>query len=51
MPDALVAGPETLGRYNHGFYGKLAMDAERLNLIASHLADLAQRGAELRRYL
>ncbi|CAB1367813.1 protein of unknown function [Denitratisoma oestradiolicum] len=40
-----------LGRYNRGFYGKLAMDAERLNQIANRIADLTQRGNELRRYL
>lgn len=52
MPDeALVARPVTLDRYNCGFYGKLAMDAERLNQIANRIADLTQRGNELRRYL
>jgi hypothetical protein len=29
----------------------LAMEAERINLIASTLSDLAARSAELRRYL
>jgi hypothetical protein len=28
-----------------------AMEAEQLNIIANRLADLAQRAAELRRYL
>jgi hypothetical protein len=32
------------------FWG-ISMDAERINAIANHLADLAARGSELRRYL
>jgi hypothetical protein len=30
---------------------KIVMEAERVNAIANQLADLAQRAAELRRYL
>jgi len=30
---------------------KLTMEAERINAIGNQIADLAQRGAELRRYL
>ena len=38
--------------YNYLFgLRKLAMEAERVNAIANQLADLAQRAAELRRYL
>ena len=29
----------------------IIMEAERINAIANHMADLAQRGTELRRYL
>lgn len=41
------------GVYNPGFYPAIRtiMEAEQLNTIANRLADLAQRTAELRRYL
>ena len=41
------------GVYNPVFYSALGtiMEAEQLNIIANRLADLAQRTAELRRYL
>lgn len=41
------------GGYNPVFYSavRTIMEAEQLNTIANRLADLAQRTAELRRYL
>ncbi|MCL2346265.1 MAG: hypothetical protein FWC58_10495 [Desulfobulbus sp.] len=51
---AAARGMARSARYNvwfrHPFAGNL-MEAERLNSIANKLDDLAQRAAELRRYL
>jgi hypothetical protein len=35
----------------HRFTGKNTMDAERINLIGTQLADLQSRSVDLRRYL
>lgn len=34
-----------------GFSADTVMEAERINAIANHIADLASRGDQLRRYL